>query len=97
MRGSRDHRGHGSWIWSFEAPLDQWSRHYDSIANRELCLQGQHRPGLLPAHERADAAPDNTLFDARLAGLERFHAGAGLASAEEPMRVSIARESSGQP
>ena len=54
-------------------------------------------PGLLPAHERADASPDNTLFDARFAGLERLHAGAGLASAEEPMRVLIARESSGQP
>ena len=41
------------------------------------------------------------LFDdsiqARFAGLERFHAGAGLASAEEPMRVPIARESSGRP
>jgi len=34
---------------------------------------------------------------ARFAGPERFHAGAGLASAEEPMRVPIARESSGQP
>jgi len=54
-------------------------------------------PGLLPAHERADAGPDNTLFDVRFAGLERLHAEAGLASAEEPMRVLIARESSGQP
>jgi hypothetical protein len=52
-------------------------------------------PGLLPAHERADAGPDNTLFDARVAGLERLHAGAGLASAEEPMRVLIAANLAG--